>query len=1107
MERVRGVCWRCPASTWRMPMGCLSRLVVDLAIAGNRPHFARRGNHDCPSRSKIGIGTALLSQLVVGQLFAAIVAMALPTTALGQFRDVVPRVSYYLAIDELYSGEYRNAERDLRREVNHGVRTVQARWIDSICHHAMLGEVLFNQGRNAEALAQFDQACQILLTYPNWLLRVQFQQAPRPDLSRARRAVPWGKSQRQFVLGQFPDTEKVLMGQLDNSRAIRQGGVVSMPEMWRINAIEIVRASALAMRRRNQILGPLGKYDPISKELAEVFSRGGLAPPNHWSGAWIDLQRGIALAGVDKGDEALKVLDRSIVIDGQFDHSLTCVALLEQGRLALDRGDVSRAATLLAEASYSAYYYLDRDVITESLMLGWINHIGAGGQGIFAPLNAAASWAQANRLMHIAVKLRLAEAESAMWGGASANGAALVDDVNRRIGDMRAGLPGIHLLYVQSIAQLLQGRLEPSGNLLQQALAAQARASLTNMQVLRTSELFDGRQVSPRVAVQLYESLLADPSPLDWTKNPLDAMASLQSNHDPAFDRWFVAALERKEVPLALEVSEQAKRRRYLMMLPLGGRVLALRTILEAPVATLSPEGVLQRQQFLAGFPIYGQLGATSADIERKLRAGPVIAPSSEQARSLADQFEAWDETAHARERVLLELALRRVPTSLEFPPSRKTPDIQKSLDENQALVVFHATAGGIYGIVASRNDTNLWQVGNEKQLRGLLSTLLKEIGNYGPNKTLSLEELSSDAWREPAAQLCKLLFADSRIDLEKTKSLVIVPDGLLWHLPFELLLHTDGSKEKMLSELVPICYGPTAALSVADRLPARRTRHTGIVANSFATESSPSRGDELISELESAVVGPVRLPSPLPERSGLIAPLLDTLIVFDEPESRGDGAGWALLPRSKGKESALESWFGLPYGGPQRIVATGISTAAEQGLKNSRRSGATRPGDELFRAVTNAMASGARTILLSRWRTGGRTNFDLVREFVQELPHMPAAESWQRAVVLAREAPLDAAREPRLKRSDEVTSSLTAEHPFFWAGYLLVDSGANPAADKASPEANEAEKPTDAKSKEDKPKEERSKDDKPKQDRLQEDRAKEIEPKANDRSGRTSVR
>ena len=62
------------------------------------------------------------------------------------------------------------------RETQRGVHTPQSRWIDSICYYAMLGEVLYQEGRNADALAQFDQACQVLLAYPNWLLQVRFQQ-------------------------------------------------------------------------------------------------------------------------------------------------------------------------------------------------------------------------------------------------------------------------------------------------------------------------------------------------------------------------------------------------------------------------------------------------------------------------------------------------------------------------------------------------------------------------------------------------------------------------------------------------------------------------------------------------------------------------------------------------------------------------------------------------------------------------------------------------------------------------------------------------------------------------------------------------------------------
>ena len=89
-------------------------------------------------------------------------------------------------------------------------------------------------------------------------------------------------------------------------------------------------------------------------------------------------------------------------------------------------------------------------------------------------------------------------------------------------------------------------------------------------------------------------------------------------------------------------------------------------------------------------------------------------------------------------------------------------------------------------------------------------------------------------------------------------------------------------------------------------------------------------------------------------------------------------------------------------------------------------------------------MSAGAETMLLSRWRVGGQSTLDLVREFVQELPHTAAADAWQRSVQLAMETPIDPASELRVKAGKEAVE-LTAKHPFFWAGYLVVDSGWRP--------------------------------------------------------------
>lgn len=437
---------------------------------------------------------------------ATTLALLAAPAARAQVGDEIPHASYYAAVQAMYSGEYQTAARELNQETKRGIHTTQTRWIDSICYYTMLGEVLYHQGRNADALNQFDQACQLLLAYPNWLLQVRFQQNPRPDANRARRVPPWGRSQRTFVLGQFQGSETVLLGDV-NPPDLSRSGVIRTPMLLRINVIEVMRMSALAIRRRNEILGPLAAQDSINKQLSAALSAGNLSPANHWSGAWIDLLRGVAQAGAGRLDEADMLLGRSLVIDGRFDHPLTGVGLLEQAKIAVIRGDTRRAAQLFAEASYSAYYYEDWDVLTESMLGGWLNHLASGGSGVYPPLDAVANWAQLNRLLHISTKLRLAQAESLLWLGDLAGGTALIDDAGRRIGEMRGGLPGVHLLYLQAVIQLLQGRMDTGSDALGRALAAQAAASLRNFQIFRTNTMFDSRAASARIALELYSTL------------------------------------------------------------------------------------------------------------------------------------------------------------------------------------------------------------------------------------------------------------------------------------------------------------------------------------------------------------------------------------------------------------------------------------------------------------------------------------------------------------------------------------------------------------------------------------------------------------------------
>ena len=180
-----------------------------------------------------------------------------------------------------------------------------------------------------------------------------------------------------------------------------------------------------------------------------------------------------------------------------------------------------------------------------------------------------------------------------------------------------------------------------------------------------------------------------------------------------------------------------------------------------------------------------------------------------------------------------------------------------------------------------------------------------------------------------------------------------------------------------------------------------------------------------------------------MPAPSAVLAATLDRLIVLaDGDDVDKSPQGWSPLVVDGGKPgSTLADWLQLPFGGAEQVVLPGFHTPAEYGLKK----GGT--GDEVFLAICGLMGSGCRTVLLSRWRVGGQTSVDLVREFVQELPNESAANAWRRSVQLAADRPLDPASEGRL-RPTASSDGLKADHPFFWSGYLLADRGQLPAKD-----------------------------------------------------------
>ena len=362
-------------------------------------------------------------------------------------------------------------------------------------------------------------------------------------------------------------------------------------------------------------------------------------------------------------------------------------------------------------------------------------------------------------------------------------------------------------------------------------------------------------------------------------------------------------------------------------------------------------------------------------------------------------------------------------------------------------MLVFFASGRNLYGFLLNNERFSCWRVNSPADAcSGRCKRCSATWAKSGRITNCTVKDLTDAKWKQSGRQVLDTLLKDSPADFSQPfDELVIVPDGILWYLPFEAL-QVRGRQEVAVVDLaVPHSLRADAfALHVGKgRAATRRATRPWSWASSIRA-TTPPWPRRLSIKLAEVVPGAVALRSPPPAPSSIYGTLFHRLIVFDDLimlRSRIPTAGaWRRsTAASRARRWAIGSR--CPGADPTSSFCPASTPPPKTSLKRPRRGA---PGNEVFLSVCGLMANGSRTLLLSRWRTGGQTSFDLVREFAQELPHTSPADAWQRAVLLAMDSRLNFESEPRVKHgpTDEAPK---ASHPFFWAGYMLVDSGTPP--------------------------------------------------------------
>ena len=237
----------------------------------------------------------------------------------------------------------------------------------------------------------------------------------------------------------------------------------------------------------------------------------------------------------------------------------------------------------------------------------------------------------------------------------------------------------------------------------------------------------------PRQAMEIYESVLRDPGPADWSSDPMESLAVLITPHPLPYENWFKLALQRKDLEAAIEIGDRMRRHRFFSSMAYGGRLTSLRWILEASDDALDTASKLQRQDLLTRFPAYEQLRQKAHNLHDQLASMPLATEDHEPSKGQTQALAQLLSVSQQQETILREMAVRREPAEMVFPPLRKTADILKSLPTGHALLIFVATTDWTYGFLLTPEQYGQWQVSTpvtllQKHLAGHVAARLRQL-------------------------------------------------------------------------------------------------------------------------------------------------------------------------------------------------------------------------------------------------------------------------------------------------------------------------------------------------------------------------------------------
>jgi hypothetical protein len=538
---------------------------------------------------------------------------------------------------------------------------------------------------------------------------------------------------------------------------------------------------------------------------------------------------------------------------------------------------------------------------------------------------------------------------------------------------------------------------------------------------------------SQRQIDQLYGVLLRDPGEMDWRQDPFEAISFLATPHVASMELWFEVAIARRDFKKAFAIAELVRRHRFFASLPMGGRLMAFRWIMHAPESAMNSNALAQRTKFLNRNTGYKQTIDRVKEITSQLKQIPFVPePDSDDERQRKQLLSELATVSNAQESILASNSLRREPSEMVFPPMFSEKQIRAAIRPDQLALVSLATGNGYHFFLVDQSSVQYSGFFKTRILHRAIAGLLREIG--ASEISVDTKKINDTDWKKDAKTIGDTLFANIVPDQwDATKELVVVPDGALWYLPFEILMLGEEGSEKMVADRVNVRYSPTASLAFGGQRPITEPANLIVATDKLSPKTELELTTDQYNEILDPLPESIQIPR-VDQSTNLIGSQIDQLLAWSYVKSVKNAPLQTKLIANeiqKTDDGSLNAWMALPWGAPQHVILPGYQSS---GITLKGRV----VGSDLFLMTTGLMASGSRTILISRWNSAGKTSFLLSGHYASNLKK----EGLHKALAAGRDkvksTEIDFANEPRL-RSKSSDTPVKGEHPYFWASHMLL--------------------------------------------------------------------